>query len=636
MAVSLSPATLEEIKARTDLADLISSYGIQLKRAGGRFMACCPFHHEKTPSFNIQPEKGFYYCFGCGEKGDAFSFVQRQEGLTFIEAARKLAAACGVKLEERADPDAARRARQLALHAELAAFFQRCLRQTREAQEARAYLASRALPDDVVEAFGIGYAPVGIVPMQKWAEKNGFQLEELAEAGVLLPPTERIPRWYNRFGGRLMFTIRDRAGRPVAFSGRVLEAAAKAAKYVNSPETLIFKKSSVLFGLDQAQSFILSADRRQALVCEGQIDVIRCHACGFRTAVASQGTSFTKEHVQLLKKYADSVVLVFDGDGAGQKAAIRTGSAFLEEGIPVRVATLPAGEDPDSLLRTKGPDAFRTCLTEAESITRFQIRTLCAAEQNPSSIDAVARVSREVLKTLTLCPVAVMRASLLEEAAGLLHIPVSALEEDFARAREQARHTPAHRPAEPLPEPVSPSEETEPAPEGPAVSGPAAYDAAASDNNPPSPREREFCEFLYEHEHDTALLPLVERYACEDVLDHSFTRRFVAAWKAGCAGGADVADALTELSAAERGWLNAILLAEGRSGFSELPAERILETYLRQFWMAAFRRCQGALPIVSTPENDAKRLHLSACIRRIQREPWEKAVAWMDETRLVT
>ena len=324
MAFRVPDSTLEEIRLRTDLVDVISSYGVQVKRAGAGYMACCPFHHEKTPSFSIQPEKGFYHCFGCGESGDVFKFVQKQEGLGFMEAVKKLAQQCGVEIKEKDDPEAGKRARLYSLHAELAAFFRRCLLQAKEAEAAREYLKSRDLAGDIGDKFCIGYAPKGDVPLQRWAEKYKFKLEELADAGVLLPPREGFSRWYNRFGGRLMFTIRDRAGRPVAFSGRILTNDKKAAKYVNSPETPIFKKSNILFALDQAAANITKAARREAIVCEGQIDVIRCHACGFNTAVASQGTSFTVEHVQLLKRCADSAVLVFDGDGAGQKAAVRS------------------------------------------------------------------------------------------------------------------------------------------------------------------------------------------------------------------------------------------------------------------------------------------------------------------------
>ena len=594
-------------------------------------MACCPFHHEKTPSFSIQPEKGFYHCFGCGESGDVFKFVQRQEGLGFMEAVKKLAQQCGVEIKEKDDPEAGKRARLYSLHAELAAFFRRCLLQAKEAEAARAYLKSRDLEGDIGEKFCIGYAPKGDAPLQRWAEKHKFKLEELSDAGVLLPPREGFARWYNRFGGRLMFTIRDRAGRPVAFSGRILTNDKKAAKYVNSPETPIFKKSNILFALDQAAVNITKAARREAIVCEGQIDVIRCHACGFNTAVASQGTSFTVEHVQLLKRCADSAVLVFDGDGAGQKAAIRTGGEFLAAEIPVRVATLPPGEDPDSLLRTKGPETFRACLDAAESITSFQIRVLRAQEANPGSIDAVTRVSRAVLETLAKCPSAVMREALIDEAAGLLHVPASALREDFAKlgkgaAGTAAPHANAAKMAA-LHTGVSQLVATVPEEDYPDV--PPDIDAAAPENNPPPTRERALCEFLFDHEHDVSLVDLMERYAVDDVLTHPFTRRFVAAWRKGCEDGSSLEALLDELPPTECAWLNEILMSNDRSGLSELSPERILQDFLRQLWMEAVRRRQGALPAESSPDNDLKRLNYSTCIRRLQRDPWKKASALM-------
>ena len=596
-------------------------------------MACCPFHHEKTPSFSISREKGYYHCFGCGESGSVFTFVQKQEGLEFVDAAKKLAQQCGVEIKEKEDPEAGKRARLYALHAELAAFFRRCLLQAKEAAAAREYLKSRDLAGDIGEKFCIGYAPMGDAPFQRWAEKHKFKLEELAEAGVLLPPREGFTRWYNRFGGRLMFTIRDRAARPVAFSGRILTNDKKAAKYVNSPETPIFKKSNILFALDQAAGNITKAARREAIVCEGQIDVIRCHACGFNTAVASQGTSFTVEHVQLLKRCADSVVLVFDGDAAGQKAAVRTGGEFLAAEIPVRVATLPLGEDPDSLLRTKGAEAFQACLDAAESITAFQVRVLRAKEANPGSIDAVSRVSRAVLETLARCPSAVMRETLMDEAARLLCVPASALREDFAKLGKSAAKTATpHHAAETAGGTRSSASVTQMSIEegtDAQENVPSDLDAAAPENNPPPARERALCEFLFDHEHDMSLVELVETYATDDVLTHPFTRRFVSAWRAGCADGGSLEALLDELPPAECAWLNAILMSNDRSGLSELSPERILQDFLRQLWMEAVRRRQGALPAESTPENDLRRLNYSTCIRRLQRDPWKKASALM-------
>ena len=661
--MNIPQSILDEIKARTDLADLIGSYGIQLRRAGADYKACCPFHHEKTPSFVIHPNQGYYHCFGCGEKGNVFSFVMKQEGLSFGEAARKLAQQCGVTVEEKEDPDATHRARLLSLHAELAAFFRRCLKVAPEAEAARRYLATRNLPEESLEKFCVGYAPQSPEAMQKWAAKYGFSADEMDAAGVLLKSKYANGRPYNRFGGRLMFTICDRQGRPVAFSGRILTNDKKTAKYVNSPETLIFKKSNVLFGLDKAAPNIVKTPGRQAIVCEGQIDLIRCHSCGFTNTVASQGTAFTEEHVRMVKKCADSVVLVFDADGAGQKAAIKTGGEFLAAEVPVRVATLPAGEDPDSLLRDQGPEAFRAALENSESITQFQVRTLLAKERNPGSIDAIAHVSREALETIAKCPSAILRASLLAEAAKMLNLPISALEEDFTKLKSSGARqstgvprTLAAAPAMATPKPTVPASVPHPKSPAPVTTSRVGYDNDVPpedffiDVEPPpgfesveppvpmapavelpSPQETTLCELLLQRGEEPTVAPLVGRFVIDEILANVCTRKFVAAWRASKSGEGDDAFARLrgELDPGQCVWLDDILLGNERTNMSELPPERILQDLLRQLWMSAVRRRQGELPAVSNPENDLRRLTLSSHIRLLQRAPWPRASALM-------
>lgn len=670
--MAIPAATIEEIKGRTDLADLISSYGVPVRRMGADYKACCPFHHEKTPSFVIHPDKGYYHCFGCGESGSVFDFVMKQEGLTFVEAVKKLAQQCGVKIEEKEDPQAGLRARLHALHAELAEFYRRCLKVAPEAEAARRYLASRELSDEIAEKFCIGYAPVSPDAMLKWARKYRYTDEEMHAAGVLLQPKFAGGSYYNRFAGRLMFTIRDRAGRPVAFSGRILTNDKKAAKYVNSPETPIFKKSSILFALDQAAPNIVKAPRREAIVCEGQIDVIRCHACGFPTAVASQGTAFTAEHVQILKKVADSVTLVFDADGAGQKAAIRTGGEFLAAEMPVRVATLPAGEDPDSLLRTRGPEAFRACLDDYESITHFQVRTLLAKEARPDSIDAIARVSRAALETIALCPSAVLRASLMAEAAKMLNLPVAALEADFAKVQEAVRReqgrsqgrASAPAPVRPAPPAVAPAAPRPPAPRPPAPrpAQPAPSSAGGWDEPPPdfyidvepppgleevapavwpvawdapSPLERALCEFLLSNEGDADVAKTAAAYLPDAVLRHGLTRKVVAAWRDLVAGASGALGTLRgALEEPERAWLDKLIMGKDGAALSEVSVGEQFEKLLRQVWMEAVRKRQGELPAASSPETDRQRLAYSATIRQLQRAPWSKAAALMASATL--
>lgn len=433
MSGRVSEQTLEEIKQRTDIVDLIGSR-ISLKRAGGDFKACCPFHKEKTPSFIVSPSRRTFHCFGCGAHGDVFKFLMMSDGMTFMDAVKSLANRVGVTLDVAEDYESVARGVILRLLTELSEFYQRCLLQTAEAESAREYLASRKLDDATVRRFAIGYAPDRQGTAIKWAEKHGFTAEQLVTAGVLSPPQEgrAANDYYDRFHGRLMFPIRDATGRVVGFSGRILTNDKKVAKYVNSPETPVFHKGSILYALDFARQNIVKNPRREALVCEGQIDVIRCHSAGFGTAVASQGTAFTEDHVKLLKRYADCAKLVFDGDGAGLKAAVRTGRLFLHEGIPVQVATLPDGEDPDSIIRNNGPEAFQAILDKPESLISFQIRTLRKIESSPDAIDARTRITAQVLETISSCSQAVMRSYLENEAASLLGVPVEALQADVS------------------------------------------------------------------------------------------------------------------------------------------------------------------------------------------------------------
>ena len=639
MAFGIPEQTIEEIKARTDLADLIAGYGIQVKRAGGSYKACCPFHHEKTPSFHIQPAKGFYHCFGCGESGDAIKFVMKYEGLTFVEAAKKLAAAANITIEEKADPDAARRKRLITLHAELAAFYGRCLKEAKEAESARRYLASRDIPDEVMEKFQIGYAPQRADAMLTWAKKHSFTPEELEDAGVLKPPRYDGGSWYSPFAGRVMFSIRDRSGRVIAFSGRTIEtdkAKMRGGKYVNSPETLIFRKSDVLYAFDLAAGRIANAKPiREAIVCEGQIDVIRCHACGFDRAIASQGTAFTEEHVRLLKKVADAAVLVFDGDAAGRKAAIRTGGEMLAAGMAVRVARLPAGEDPDSLLRTKGAEAFQTCLDAAESLVAFQVRIALEAETNPDSYDAISRAGRAVLELVRRCSGAVMRAGLLHEAATLLKIPVAALEEDLERVngeRENSQRPTRNSQSATLdPQPLTARGDARPPnPQLSTLNSQPSESAAAPENNPPPPTEMALMEFLFGNGPDGLLAELLESYAPAALFAHDFTRAFVDAYVRETRGEDDALAGLGKtLPAADVRLLEGIFVAKERAALSELEPRQILEDFLRRLWSEAVRRRLGALPVRGDEALERRRLELSVRMRKFKSAPWNVASSLM-------
>lgn len=437
----ISPRIIEEIRSRVSIVDVVSSR-IQLKRAGSTFKACCPFHHEKTPSFIVNPAHESFKCFGCGESGDIFSFLQKYDGLTFTDAVKQLGQQCGVEVEfSRGGGESLVSKRLLKLHAELAAFWENCLKNANHpgAVEAREYMKSRELVGEVVESFGIGFALDVPGVLEKFAKEHGFTPEEMHQAGVLLMPDDQSQtgKPYDRFRGRLMFPIRDTQGRPVAFSGRILDASKSKAKYVNSPETPIFTKSKILYGLDKAQRNITAHRQREAIICEGQIDVIRCHAKGFGRAVASQGTAFTDSHASLLARYADSVVLLFDQDNAGQKAAVRTAQILLAERLPVRIAKLPAGEDPDSYLRTHSQQEFQAILDAAMDVVEFNIEYLMGMENAPSSDGAISRVAEGVLETIACCENPIHSARMLQKAAELLKLPLSSLDSELQRVVQE-------------------------------------------------------------------------------------------------------------------------------------------------------------------------------------------------------
>ena len=618
MAKGITEATVEEIKARIDLADLIVSYGIQVKTAGASKKACCPFHHEKTPSFNINESKGFYHCFGCGESGDAIKFVQKMDGLTFVEAVKKLAEQCGVKIEEKEDPAAGKRKRLLALMAELAQFYHRCLQKTKEAEPAREYLKSRDLGDEVQESFLIGYAPNGASTMMKWAEKYKYTAEEMEEAGVIKPPRGPGDQGYHRFGGRLMFSIRDKQGRVVAFSGRQLVASKNSGKYVNSPETLIFKKSNVLFGFDKAAGNIAKSAHHEAIVCEGQIDTIRLHISGFPVAVASQGTAFTEEHVKMLKKVADQVVLVFDDDAAGHKATIRTAGLFLAAEMPVRVVSLPEGDDPDSYLRKHPAADFQKLLDNAESIMSFQVRAEKAKEMNPDSIDAMARITKAVLNTIAQSKNAVIKAGMVGEASKLLGVPSAALNEELGKVKLQSPR------GEAVSSPLSDEEEwvDDSFESGEDAASPMPGEDAATVIPPPS-RELALCAFLMANEYDKTLDGMIGEFLPPKVFAHDFTRRFVETWRAEVVKNEDLLqDFAGKLEGHEQEWFDSVLLSGSKTESSGLSPTDILQDFVRALWADELKRERGSLPASGDAEADLRRMKLSMDLKRLSSVSW--------------
>jgi DNA primase len=377
MAGTLSPATRERIRAASDIVDIIGSY-LPLKKAGANFTALCPFHKEKTPSFNVNPHKQIFHCFGCHKGGDVFTFVKEYENIGFMDAVRRLAERAKIPLEFDQTPGEQQsrhlKDQLLQLHEQITQRWQNALLNEAGGQIARDYLIKRGVSPEAVKLFRLGYAPDAWDDTVNWAKSKDFEPALVEKAGLILRK-EGGEHYYDRFRGRLMFPICDEQGRVIGFSGRVLSGDEKTAKYVNSPETPIFTKSRVFFGLDKSKRAILDAGF--AIVCEGQLDLIACFMAGVQNVVAPQGTAFTADHARIIKRYVDEVVLCFDSDEAGQNAAVRSLDHLLASGLAVRVAVMPAPHDPDSFIKANGGEAFRRLVENAEGFFDYYLNRLC-------------------------------------------------------------------------------------------------------------------------------------------------------------------------------------------------------------------------------------------------------------------
>ena len=510
--------------------------------------------------------------------------------------------------------------------AELAQFYHRCLMKMREAAPAREYLVKRRLDEKVQEDFIIGYAPNGMSAMVKWAEKYGYSLEELEAAGVIKPPRDARDSGYHRFGSRLMFTICDKQGRVVAFSGRQLVANKNSGKYVNSPETAIFKKANVLFGFDKASGFIARSPRREVILCEGQIDVIRLHICGFKNAVASQGTAFTDEHAKMIKRVADCAVLMYDDDAAGRKAAIATARKLLAMEMPVRVVSLPNGADPDSFLIENGPEALQALIDKARSIIDFQFETEKSKEEGSTSLDALNRISKSLLVTIASCPSAILQAGMVDEAARKLSLPVAALSEELSKTVAAAKTAPVPRAPEPM------DVESEIDFDGFSESGDEIVpdetqfeDVAAADRHSPSITEFAFMEFLLTREYDAEIAKDVTEFLPIDILNSDFSRRFLSTWLDEAQKNEDLFAAFAEnLSSYEREWFDKIYIGAGKTEACALTAKDILHNFIRTLWIEKLKRESNSISANESVESGLERLKLSMNIKEITRGSWEE------------
>lgn len=443
MAGAVPDEVIEKIRQQTDIVGLVSEY-ISLKQNGPRFVGLCPFHNEKTPSFSVSKDKQLYYCFGCHASGNVFSFVMNMDGMTFIESVRKLGSRLGIDISEHLESDAERarrRFRERVMEAcETAAkYYSWMLTDSKNGIRCREYAKNRGLDETVQKAFRIGYAPSSqsMDGLSAYLAKKGFEENVLIEAGLSLK---------KKFGAGLMDVFRDRMmlpisnqyGNVVAFGGRVIDHEDKRPKYINSKEGPAYSKRNNLYNIHSASSHARSSGRM--ILCEGYLDAIAYWKAGVKEVVASLGTALTPEQAKLIARHCGRVVLSYDSDKAGSAATVKGVEILQDAGLEVRVAVLPDGEDPDSLLRKQGEGSLRKAADASVSYLRYQVeRTI--SESDTSKEDGRLSAVRRLVKIIGSCPDAVTRAELVREISGRLAVSPEALNQDVSRAYSRSVRT---------------------------------------------------------------------------------------------------------------------------------------------------------------------------------------------------
>ncbi|NDV23579.1 DNA primase [Desulfovibrio sp. JC022] len=436
-------AAIEAIKERLDIVDIVRRY-VELKPVSGRWMGLCPFHNEKTASFSVNGDEGFFYCFGCQASGDIFDFYSHINGVEFKDALEQLAAEAGVELTPgKVDPQAAKRSSErkifMDMHELAAKYFSRQLKLP-EGREARKYLEGRGMDSSVVESFGLGCSTEDWQGLEKFLVSKGYTAEQGVKAGLLSQNAKG--RTYDRFRARLIFPITNLSGRVIAFGGRIITDGEP--KYLNSSDTPIYKKGEHLYGLSTARNSI--ARTKRALLTEGYMDVISLHQFGYTNSCGVLGTALTPDQVKRLSGFCSKIDLVFDGDAAGLKAALRSTEMILTQGVSCGVVVLPDGEDVDSLLQARGAEGFQTFLDQARDGLAFSLETLQKGYSPREVMDwaqgFLKRMTSTSLRAFYLPKVAsglgVAEAELRSVFSGALNAPVAQQQNNVQREQPRA------------------------------------------------------------------------------------------------------------------------------------------------------------------------------------------------------
>jgi len=430
---------VREIKDKADIQEVISSY-IPLKKNGSRWKALCPFHQEKTPSFVVSPERQTYHCFGCGKGGNVFTFIMDKESVDFVNASHLLASRYGIIIPETPNTTQTRgdkkktnlRERLYSLHQKLSLAYSKILLSDK-GNSGLDYLKARGISEDMIKKFMLGLAPDSWDFAIKEAKLEGYTEEELTVSGIVVSKSES-DRIYDRFRNRIMFPIWNEQGKIAAFSGRTIDPNSTGGKYVNSPETSIFKKGSILYALPISREGIRK--HKFAILCEGQIDVIAMYRAGYNNAVAPQGTAFTEDQAKLLKRYTNKIYICFDGDTAGIKATFRALEILLSNNIEVKIIALPQGSDPDTIFQDNGKETLVEYITNARDFLDFMLDTLSTTYDLSSPFDK-NRITCEILSTISKISNNIVRTAYVSLLAKRLELTEKTVLEELNNLHKQ-------------------------------------------------------------------------------------------------------------------------------------------------------------------------------------------------------
>lgn len=420
-AAMIDHATIERILDAAEISDVVSDF-VTLRKRGVNMLGMCPFHNEKTPSFTVSPAKGIFKCFGCGKGGNSVNFIMDHENLTYPEALKWLAKKYHIDVIEHEDTEEQKqlndeRESLMIVSGFAQKYFTRYLWDENEGRTiGLSYFRERSFRDDIMKKFEVGFAPDGKAPFTEAAQKEGYKIEFLEKSGLTIKRDDWIR---DRFAGRVMFPIHNLAGRVIAFGGRILKEDKNTAKYLNSPESEIYHKSKVVYGIFQAKRDISKTDK--CYLVEGYTDVLSMHQAGIENVVASSGTALTADQIRLIKRFTPNITIIYDGDEAGIKASLRGIDLVLEEGMNVKVLLLPTGEDPDSYAKKMGASGFTNYIRENETdFIQFKTRLLLKSTENDPV--AKARLISDVIRSVAVIPDTIIRSVYIKECSKLLDV----------------------------------------------------------------------------------------------------------------------------------------------------------------------------------------------------------------------